>query len=998
MEIPKDHSIFSIIDKHYSLIEEDCYSVIKFINNSKWNITHYENFINVMKAEGYEEDIEKQSLEVYLDDTLLKISSLSEIIKYCHNSKYKSKHFQWHKNKIISKDNINDLLDSSINFYSIKNNIIQDTNVPVNWNDVRKFFKVVKRVSYIDKINNITYFVKIIKGHDIEYDEANEELMFYNLKNSNILSSGQKYEFYVDITKSNKEYILPAIIKMEQSLYLSYNIISKIQQKEIISKYYELVKNDIEIKYKNINNIDKPPLLTPKPVTLEKENLLKPDGYGIVSILSEYTVTEKADGERLLMFIDDKNNVYLINNTYNVIDTGIITTNELKNTLIDGEYISCNNRTDNSSKGLFAAFDIYYYGGEKITSLPLIDNDNKIDTRYKFLLKTSKLMKYNDTSIEYIVKEHLYSKDILKDCDTILSGDKYYPYDIDGLIFTPAKLALYSYYSNKVMKLTENVKWDRVFKWKPPEQNTIDFLAKYLRNITIDGVRYKEFTLYVGYNASQWESYTIDEALKLSYNKEYRNSVKDKNSKYILKLFQPTIYYEKGIERMLVKIDVNGVVNCENGEIIDGDSIVECRYILDNTIPAHMRWKPMRPREDKTRIYKMGELSKTANDMSVAINIWRSIHNQITESAIRGNNIIDNKDIDSSEGERLLETDDVYYSRNIPREAMLSFNMLQFHNLGIKQMLYEKTQKKGSLVELACGEGGDMPRWIDNGYKFILGIDLVKKNIYGPRTGAYSRLLNNRAIYFRKKREDNLMNKISFPDMVFIAGDCGKNILNGDCSLSIDDKESYNVLQYVLNKKRNNMQKHYNNIIGKGSNGFDVCSCMFSIHYFFKSEETLNIYLNNVSSLLKTGGEFFCTFMDGKRIEDEIKNNDGDKIEGLKNNKIPIWAIIRKYNKDIDDKFNKKIDVFIESTSRLIPEYLVSYELLVEKCKEFNLELVESELFSEYFEKIKNEGSGEDKTIGNKKVNIHKIVNELDKDDVQKKFSFFNRWCIFKKV
>ena len=979
-------------------MEEDCYSVIKFINNSKWNITHCENFINVMKAEGYEEDIEKQSLEVYLDDTLLKISSLSEIIKYCHNSKYKSKHFQWHKNKIISKDNINDLLDSSINFYSIKNNIIQDTNVPVNWNDVRKFFKVVKRVSYIDKINNITYFVKIIKGHDIEYDEANEELMFYNLKNSNILSSGQKYEFYVDITKSNKEYILPAIIKMEQSLYLSYNIISKIQQKEIISKYYELVKNDIEIKYKNINNIDKPPLLTPKPVTLEKENLLKPDGYGIVSILSEYTVTEKADGERLLMFIDDKNNVYLINNTYNVIDTGITTTNELKNTLIDGEYISCNNRTDNSSKGLFAAFDIYYYGGEKITSLPLIDNDNKIDTRYKFLLKTSKLMKFNDTSIEYIVKEHLYSKDILKDCDTILSGDKYYPYDIDGLIFTPAKLALYSYYSNKVMKLTENVKWDRVFKWKPPEQNTIDFLAKYLRNITIDGVRYKEFTLYVGYNASQWESYTIDEALKLSYNKEYRNSVKDKNSKYILKLFQPTIYYEKGIERMLVKIDVNGVVNCENGEIIDGDSIVECRYILDNTIPAHMRWKPMRPREDKTRIYKMGELSKTANDMSVAINIWRSIHNQITESAIRGNNIIDNKDIDSSEGERLLESDDVYYSRNIPREAMLSFNMLQFHNLGIKQMLYEKTQKKGSLVELACGEGGDMPRWIDNGYKFILGIDLVKKNIYGPRTGAYSRLLNNRAIYFRKKREDNLMNKISFPDMVFIAGDCGKNILNGDCSLSIDDKESYNVLQYVLNKKRNNMQKHYNNIIGKGSNGFDVCSCMFSIHYFFKSEETLNIYLNNVSSLLKTGGEFFCTFMDGKRIEDEIKNNDGDKIEGLKNNKIPIWAIIRKYNKDIDDKFNKKIDVFIESTSRLIPEYLVSYELLVEKCKEFNLELVESELFSEYFEKIKNEGSGEDKTIGNKKVNIHKIVNELDKDDVQKKFSFFNRWCIFKKV
>ena len=33
-----------------------------------------------------------------------------------------------------------------------------------------------------------------------------------------------------------------------------------------------------------------------------------------------------------------------------------------------------------------------------------------------------------------------------------------------------------------------------------------------------------------------------------------------------------------------------------------------------------------------------------------------------------------------------------------------------------------------------------------------------------------------------------------------------------------------------------------------------------------------------------------------------------------------------------------------------------------------------------------------------KKENIHKIVMELDKDPVQKKFSFFNRWCVFKKI
>jgi hypothetical protein len=92
--------------------------------------------------------------------------------------------------------------------------------------------------------------------------------------------------------------------------------------------------------------------------------------------------------------------------------------------------------------------------------------------------------------------------------------------------------------------------------------------------------------------------------------------------------------------------------------------------------------------------------------------------------------------------------------------------------------------------------------------------------------------------------------------------------------------------------------------------------------------------------------------------------------------------------------YNRKIDVFIESTSKFIPEYLVSYELLVEKCKSYNLELVESELFSEYFNKIKEEIPEDDK----EKENIHKIVMELDKDPVQKKFSFFNRWCVFKKI
>jgi mRNA (guanine-N7-)-methyltransferase len=242
---------------------------------------------------------------------------------------------------------------------------------------------------------------------------------------------------------------------------------------------------------------------------------------------------------------------------------------------------------------------------------------------------------------------------------------------------------------------------------------------------------------------------------------------------------------------------------------------------------------------------------------------------------------------------------------------------------------------------------------------------------------------------------------LRFPDIVYAAGDCGKSIINGDCSLSIDDEESANIIQLVLNKKIANVPNHYKNIVGKGANGFDVCSCMFAIHYFFETEEKINGFLSNVSTMLKKGGEFVCTFMDGKSVVDSINANGGDMVEGRKKlNKyredkgVPLWAIIRRYDKDIETDFKKKVDVYIEATKKFIPEFIVNLDVLERKCKEYNLELVDSELFSQTFNKIKSKYLD----VKVKKNNIYNIINDLDKEEELKQFSFFNRWCVFKKV
>jgi len=990
MEIFKEDKIFLLIDKHFELIKENTESIIKLVGIGEWTENEYTNFINVMKSENYNEKIEKHVLQIYSEDYLLELDGDTNIIKYSYNPEYFNSRTNIYKYKILAKDEYDELFNSKLQFLTKSKNPIAKENFPSNWNELRKFFKINKKITYLDTKTNINYVVNVCKCNKFESYDASENDLYYNLNNSKIIKSSYKYDFYIDITNVSKDIILQGIIKMEQILYLNPLIISKKQQLDIINKYSELVSKDI-FRYNKYNK--NPPLLTPKPVTLEKKYITEPDNYTDISILTEYTVTEKADGERLLMFIDNVGKVYLINNTYMVIDTGLEASKELYNSLIDGEYISCVNRIDNSSVGLFAAFDMYYYKGEKITNISLIDNDIKENTRFKYLKSTEKYIKkkLSNISIDYIVKDHRYGDDILKECDNILSGDKKFPYNIDGLIFTPAKLALYSHYGNKPVQITDNVKWDKVFKWKPPEQNTIDFFAKFGNVILIEGIKYREISLYVGCNPRQSENYTIDNGLKELYDNDYRKMMKEKNRVYILKLFKPNIYYEQGVEKSYIRLNTKLETRCENGDLIEGDKIIEYRYVLDYNIIPSMRWKPMRIREDKTRIYNMGELSKTANDNSVAINIWTTIHNPVTESIIRGKAQVLKMDIDND----LLQSNDIYYSRNIPREELLSFNMQQFHNIGIKNMLYSKQKYKDTLLELACGEGGDMNRWIDNSYKFVLGIDYVKNNIYNPRSGAYSRLLSTREKFFRDK--NNINNKIIFPNIVYVVGDCGKSIISGECSSSINDMESVNILKIVLNKNKSNVQQHYKRIASKGAYGFDVCSCMFAIHYFFESEDKINIFLKNVSSLLKNGGTFICTFMDGKSVIEAINNNGGDMIEGRKvldkGKGIPLWSIIRKYDTDIDSNYNKKVDVLIEATKKFIPEFIVNFDVLIKKCKEYKLELVDSELFSQQFNKIKNEIPSDD----NDKSKLHKIVMELDKEEELKKFSFFNRWCIFKK-
>ena len=991
MEISQDEQIFKILKIIENSLKEESKNefIIKIHNdNGSWTETEFNNFLNTFRN-SYTEISKDEYLEVIDDNIILTISKLKNIALYCNSNNYKSTEFSWNKSSTIINEKIIDLFDINMDMLVINNDnsIIE----PDNWDMILKRYRLIKEFNYeIDE--GIIAIAKIVKDSDEKY---------LTMKKSKLnISNKINYEFELKI--ANTKNTLVSIIKTMQALFLSKIVLTKKQQQQILDEYRILV-NISQMGQKTDTNIY---LLTPKPVALKKDNLDNPDNYGVISILRGYTVTEKADGERLLLYINSKGNVYTIDSSKRVEGTGIKAKKEAYNSLLDGEYVQCNKRIDKVKKNLYAAFDIYFLNGEKLTSLPLLDDKQKC--RYNEMLKVVKLLNTKDSSVEFMVKKHNYSNDIFNENKKILNNPKKFPYEIDGLIFTPAKLAVYSYYPTMPVDLKIDMSWNSVFKWKPPEMNTIDFLIKYIGDIKKDGIKYRKFGLYVT-DKNILSDYNINNVLTLRYkysNIDKLNEYLEKTEKDIFKLFIPNKYYNPDSEFAFIEIKDNGEVRAENNDKIDKDTIVEFRYDLEEK-----QWKALRVRSDKTRIYNKGIYDKTANSLQVALDTWDSIHNMITASMIVGNEEIKNGDIEIIDN--VLETDDIYYERNIPFNK-ISNSMLLFHML-IKSSLYNKPQLyklpnknmsvRGPLLELACGQAGDLNNWKYSKYSFILGLDLVKSNIYSSK-GSYAKLIkeHRKQLSYNNKTGKNF----SLIDMAFAVGDCTLNIKTGEAAI---DPESRELLKIVMNpvSKQQNLNTYERILAGKGKDKFNAISCMFAIHYFFESEMKLEQFLKNVSDNLKTDGLFFATFMDGSSVESALSKSKKGIIEGRKNfddYSVPVWAIIKQYN--IEKYYNKKIDVFIENTQKLITEFLVSFDFLVKKAKEFDLVLEDTELFSETYEKIKKDFEIDNSNeIYKNKYNLfeswriedhRKSLLEFEENELSKTFSFLNRWVIFKKI
>ena len=765
-----------------------------------------------------------------------------------------------------------------------------------------------------------------------------------------------------------------------------------------------------------------------------------------------------------MLYICPTGRLYLVNTNMNFEFTGAVSHEErIYNTLIDGEHIIHNKNGEFIN--LFAAFDIYFINGRDVRRSAFViisDSDKRASAAVDEMLgegqeefeseadiregararssqkkdmelreeelprgarkgnEESRLLLLKQVVLEMnihpvitgdnipikinIKKFQIASPDksIFACANSIISGQKAgtFEYETDGLIFTPCNTGVAS---NKVGVAgpLHKVTWDMSFKWKPLNQNTIDFLittkknkngTDMVGNIFENGVdnmkseqlqQYKTIILRVGYDERK-HGYINPCAAVIDDKLPHAGEV-DTSEGYKPAPFYPTNPYdpEACICNIPLREDQNGVLQMftSQDEIFDDETIVEFSY--DATRPKHWRWVAERVRYDKTSEYKRG-IKNYGNAYHVANSNWYSIHNPITlEMITTGQNIPDE-----------LADDDVYYNKSSGDNKTRS--MRDFHNLFVKKMLITKTAAKGNtLIDYAVGKAGDFPKWIEAKLAFVFGIDLSKDNIENRLDGACARFLNYRKKFY------------SMPYALFVNGNSGVNIKSGDAMFTEKGKEIVRALFNDGPKDESILGKGVYRQYGKATDGFNISSCQFALHYFFENIEKLNQFLKNVSQCTKVGGYFIGSCYDGASMFHALRSLERGKSIGLNIDGDKIWEVTKEYSQTTYDPdiscVGYAIDVYQDSINKTIKEYLVNFTYFTELMKSYGFELLKrdeavklgipnsSGMFSELFTVMESEIQQDPK----QKTRYGSAPFMTPKE---KQISFYNRYFVFKKI
>ena len=800
--------------------------------------------------------------------------------------------------------------------------------------------------------------------------------------------------------------------------------------------------------------------ISPKVKSLDIDEVQVPmddiaDGSSEKSIMKGYCVTEKADGLANMLFVysetgiviekDDLFEVFDLEGHVFYIDSNlriyngylhlpkeqqwrfISDTGEDNSSspiqgnvfLLNGEFLNFDKRRQKMNK--FGIYDTYIYAGIDTCQKPLLSDAvdssvaepvDRISLANKFVAcleessddSSDELSQYNWFSVENFCKQFYMAtitEDIFTQSKKIWDNQPTFDYKLDGLVYTPVMEDVGFTNKNSNYLINPSATWYRNLKWKPLEENTIDFLIKFKK-----------------YKSKSYNNSTI-------YKKEIVRKSNSKDRYYVLEFYstgkingksKPVRFYPDNYPNDecvgLFKLNKNNVIVDEEGNVINDNTIAEVIY--NPTGNKYDQFKILRTRYDKTYQYKnlisyqkdifkkiektislMNQTRNTKNEKQfieymkrafftrkdrygiktlnrvseimemyadytdvqnnkykynfgnstfVACIIWKGLHVPITTNMIT-----------TGRGLPTIEEDaSVYYNpKYSSRAKSLTIRLQSYHNKYIKdERLIKKVADllrkrngltyKISLLDMAVGKGGDIFKWANNKISDCTGIDISSDNINNSTNGAWVRYANCKKRYRRNA-----------PNMIF-------DTLNTSLNL----KDNLPAI-FTTGKK------------------FDIISVMFALHYFFKDKTTLDGFVKNIVQNIKQGGYLIGACFNGSKCHEKLSLDNS--IEYKLGDQLLL-----KVDKLYDDEefeenatsLGKKISVEMYTIGTTNIEYLVNFNYFKSVLEEQGITLIELTDFD---------------NIGILSSEMKTILNLKEMTPIERSISDLNSLFIFQK-
>ncbi len=1026
--------------------------------------------------------VSKKIIDEYGNDNSIAVLNFidSEIVE--QEESYEVEIELIHNNKFVKHDIKNFLVEFIPNFYA---NMMKDAyEIPVyttltEEEDVKEIYSQLIRKIIEERLK---YKIKVL-------DEVED---YRRLRESSLQS------------KEDKE-LLTNLLDKYTSKYDYFNLVKDSSTSvDIFRSNINAQLNDIQNKSYNDEFIG------PNVVSITMDDV-RPENPN--SIQYDYTVTEKADGLGMLLFkvglthipYNDslkyqkyKNRIYLIDGNMRVLNTGITCKQEFMQSsiILNGEYLRYGISDKAATKpviNMYGIFDTYIYGDKDTRSLKLIsdmDEKTRLSFAHRFLEKN--VFETNDTGMEVFVKKFYIANEstsIFEHTGVIWNKYKsgFSNYKLDGTIYTPRDAPVgYKFDNPNYDTNFKNSTWRMNLKWKPKEDNSIDFLIRFEKDTVASyGNRKIEndkviSLLFLEDSIQQSRKFKVGNLFvggrDVIRPPPCTNQQPRESGPYKPLPFKPKHPFDDEVSYGYFPIKtINNksiVYDLEDEPVLD-NTIVECSYTgfepgnTDFEKNKNLRWKILRTRHDKTFSYRNNisrqkkiftkiqrciQLSKMkqnptgkqlelfdeamkylrdipqirnskstltnyekikafandiekqitkyedininklkiGNNVQIAENIWSSMHNPVTEEIITTGNGIPT----------IPEEEEKYYSKAVSeqREKSITISLQEFHNKYIKnRLLIENVTtylrdigtQEIALLDLACGKGGDIPKWRDNSIDICVGIDKFKNNIYDENDGACERLN-----YYKSLSQY----KGSLPKTYFMVGDLSKLIDDESAFSDINSKLLYKKLWYPDNDTGTNFKDRQ----------FDIISIMFALHYFMRDKTSFNNLLANIDKNLKKGGFLIGACFDGMKLFNMLKDNPYNSSKEINLSGSNILKIIKKYVvednqlRDDETSLGLGIDVLIYSINKLEQEFLVNFNYLVKELEKLGIKLLKpDELSKMRLPKTtgKSYGSFEDVFTMLQKNAYTPLEESIVKNlkEEEKKVSFLNNYFIFRK-